>query len=132
MKFERPSRIQAKTLPMVLTPPYKHLIAQAHNGSGKTTCFVLAMLSRVDPRVARPQAICVCPVRELAVQNLQVLAKMGKYTGIRATCTASDDGPDSSRQPITDQVVIGTHGKLKNWMTKRRTGPPILPIEDIK
>lgn len=43
MKFERPSRIQANTLPMVLTPPFKHLIAQAHNGSGKTTCFVLSM-----------------------------------------------------------------------------------------
>lgn len=28
MKFERPSRIQASTLPMILTPPYKDLIAQ--------------------------------------------------------------------------------------------------------
>ena len=46
MKFERPSLIQAKTLPMILNPPFKDLIAQAHNGSGKTTCFVLAMLSR--------------------------------------------------------------------------------------
>jgi hypothetical protein len=46
MKFERPSRIQSSTLPMILTPPYKDLIAQAHNGSGKTTCFVLSMLSR--------------------------------------------------------------------------------------
>jgi ATP-dependent RNA helicase DDX19/DBP5 len=46
MKFERPSRIQATTLPMILTPPHKDLIAQAHNGSGKTTCFVLSMLSR--------------------------------------------------------------------------------------
>ncbi len=46
MKFERPSKIQALTLPMILTPPHKDLIAQAHNGSGKTTCFVLSMLSR--------------------------------------------------------------------------------------
>ena len=37
--------------------------AQAHNGSGKTTCFVLAMLSRVDPEMAQPQALCVCPTR---------------------------------------------------------------------
>ncbi|KAI8463733.1 MAG: hypothetical protein J3K34DRAFT_442773 [Monoraphidium minutum] len=50
MKFDHPSRIQASTLPMILTPDnqgqYRDLIAQAHNGSGKTTCFVLAMLSR--------------------------------------------------------------------------------------
>lgn len=29
MKFEKPSRIQAKTLPMILQPPYRSLIAQA-------------------------------------------------------------------------------------------------------
>lgn len=68
MKFEKPSKIQAATLPMIVSPPYQNLIAQAHNGSGKTTCFVLGMLSRVDPNLKAPQALCVCPTRELAVQ----------------------------------------------------------------
>jgi ATP-dependent RNA helicase DDX19/DBP5 len=68
MGFEKPSKIQAISLPMILTPPYQNLIAQAHNGSGKTTCFVLGMLSRVDPKIAAPQALCVCPTRELAMQ----------------------------------------------------------------
>lgn len=68
MKFEEPSKIQAISLPMILTPPYKNLIAQAHNGSGKTTCFVLGMLSRVDPKISAPQALCICPTRELAIQ----------------------------------------------------------------
>jgi ATP-dependent RNA helicase DDX19/DBP5 len=68
MKFEKPSRIQAETLPLILTPPYQNLIAQAHNGSGKTTCFVLGMLSRVNPALKAPQALCVCPTRELAIQ----------------------------------------------------------------
>ena len=72
MKFEKPSRIQAETLPMILLPPHSNLIAQAHNGSGKTACFVLGMLSRVDPAVRSPQALCICPTRELVVQNVQV------------------------------------------------------------
>uniref|UniRef100_A0ACD5UZK7 Uncharacterized protein n=1 Tax=Avena sativa TaxID=4498 RepID=A0ACD5UZK7_AVESA len=55
MGFSRPSKIQAITLPMILTPPYKDLVAQAHNGSGKTTCFVLGMLSRVDPNRKTPK-----------------------------------------------------------------------------
>lgn len=132
MKFERPSKIQAVTLPMVLTPPHKHLIAQAHNGSGKTTCFVLSMLSRVDVSIAKPQALCVCPTRELAVQNLQVLQRMGKYSGVRSTCTAFDsDAPLATRPSISDHVVIGTHGKLKSWMAKRRAAPAVLPIENI-
>ena len=73
MKFERPSKIQAISLPMILTPPYKNLIAQAHNGSGKTTCFVLGMLSRVNPKLQLPQALCICPTRELAIQVLFLL-----------------------------------------------------------
>ena len=54
---------------------------QAHNGSGKTTCFTLGMLARVDPAVLAPQALCVCPTRELVVQNQMVLERMGKFTG---------------------------------------------------
>ncbi|XP_065858140.1 DEAD-box ATP-dependent RNA helicase 38-like isoform X2 [Euphorbia lathyris] len=69
MKFQKPSKIQAISLPMILTPPYKDLIAQAHNGSGKATCFVLGMLSRVDPNLKRTQALCICPTRELTIQD---------------------------------------------------------------
>ncbi|KAL6336759.1 hypothetical protein AAG906_036073 [Vitis piasezkii] len=69
MKFEGPSEIQAISLPMILTPPYKNLIAQAHNRSCKTACFVLGMLSRVDPKLQVPQALCICPTEELAIQD---------------------------------------------------------------
>jgi ATP-dependent RNA helicase DDX19/DBP5 len=72
MKFERPSKIQGETLPMILTPPHRNLIAQAHNGSGKTTCFTLGMLSRVDVNNPASQALCICPTRELAIQNVMV------------------------------------------------------------
>lgn len=69
-----------------------HLTAmQAHNGSGKTTCFALAMLSRVDAALQCPQALCVCPTRELVVQNLGVVQRLGKYTSISATSTARTD-----------------------------------------
>jgi ATP-dependent RNA helicase DDX19/DBP5 len=64
MGFSRPSKIQSITLPMILTLPYKDLIAQAHISSGKTTWFrprLLGMLSRVDPNLWVPQAICISP-----------------------------------------------------------------------
>lgn len=79
MGFSKPSKIQAITLPMILTPPYKDLVAQAHNGSGKTTCFVLGMLSRVDPKRKIPQAICICPTRELAQQVNSFLFKYAAF-----------------------------------------------------
>ncbi|GJP51732.1 hypothetical protein CLOM_g10878 [Closterium sp. NIES-68] len=132
MKFERPSKIQAVTLPMILLPPNANLIAQAHNGSGKTTCFVLGMLSRVNPQLKTPQALCICPTRELAQQNEAVLLRMAKYTGITCACTASEGTgtivSSSEQTRLGDQVVIGTPGTLKRWMTKDR----ILPVKNIK
>ncbi|XP_057983588.1 DEAD-box ATP-dependent RNA helicase 38 [Malania oleifera] len=132
MRFERPSKIQAVSLPMILTPPYKNLIAQAHNGSGKTTCFVLGMLSRVDPKLNAPQALCICPTRELAIQNLEVLRKMGKYTGISSECAVPMDStnyiPFAKRPPVTAQVVIGTPGTIKKWMSARKLGTSYVKI----
>ncbi|KAI9121931.1 hypothetical protein K1719_006620 [Acacia pycnantha] len=124
MKFQKPSKIQAISLPMILSPPHKDLIAQAHNGSGKTTCFVLGMLSRVDPNLKAPQALCICPTRELAIQNTEVLRKMGKYTGIISECAIPADSRDSipiaKRAPIMAQVVIGTPGTIKKWVTHKK------------
>ncbi|KAH6762271.1 P-loop containing nucleoside triphosphate hydrolases superfamily protein [Perilla frutescens var. hirtella] len=124
MKFEKPSKIQAISLPMILTPPYKNLIAQAHNGSGKTTCFVLGMLSRVDPKLLAPQALCICPTRELAMQNMEVLLKMGQYTGITSELALPPDQasyiPIQKRPPITAQVIIGTPGTISKWWQHKK------------
>lgn len=132
MKFQKPSKIQAISLPMILSPPHRDLIAQAHNGSGKTTCFVLGMLSRVDPKLQAPQALCICPTRELAIQNTEVLRKMGKYTGIASECAVPMDSRDalpiSKRAPIMAQVVIGTPGTIKKWMSFKKLGATRLKI----
>lgn len=45
-KFKAPSQIQALTLPKIIQSPDRHMIAQGHNGCGKTTCFTIAMLLR--------------------------------------------------------------------------------------
>ncbi|KAL8204943.1 hypothetical protein R6Q57_010566 [Mikania cordata] len=132
MKFERPSKIQSKSLPMILTPPFQILIAQAHNGSGKTTCFVLGMLSRVDPRLGAPQALCICPTRELAIQNMEVLLKMGKFTGITSELGLPADKanyiPVSKRAPVTAQVIIGTPGTINKWIAAKKLGTSNLKI----
>jgi ATP-dependent RNA helicase DDX19/DBP5 len=132
MKFQKPSKIQAVSLPMILNPPHRDLIAQAHNGSGKTTCFVLGMLSRVDPTLQAPQALCICPTRELAIQNVEVLRKMGKYTGISSESAIPmdkrDSIPISKRSPIMAQIVIGTPGTIKNLMTYKKLGVTRLKI----
>ncbi|KAL5563780.1 hypothetical protein UlMin_033527 [Ulmus minor] len=127
MKFQKPSQIQAISLPMILTSPYKDLIAKADNGSGKTTCLVLGMLSRVDPNLKAPQALCICPTRELAMQNMEVLLKMGKHTGIASECAVPTDSsqfpnhiPINKRSPLSAHIVVGTPGTIKRWHSAKK------------
>lgn len=118
MKFEKPSKIQAETLPMILEPPHRNLIAQAHNGSGKTTCFVLGMLSLANPELKQPQALCICPTRELAIQNLDRTQKMGTFcTG--TTYALVVPGQNYS-EGIKDQILIGTPGRMADMVRRRK------------
>ena len=76
------------------------------------------MLSRVDPGLRAPQALCMCPTRELVIQNRDVATKMAKFAGISIATTA-DDEAYASKEPVRSQLVIGTPGRVKNWVTKR-------------
>ncbi|KAJ0973951.1 hypothetical protein J5N97_015916 [Dioscorea zingiberensis] len=124
MDFTRPSKIQAISLPMILTPPYKDLVAQAHNGSGKTTCFVLGMLSRIDPTKEGPQAMCICPTRELAQQNKAVLMRDGKVHCYNFMCSIQSDSAryDTiyNRPELKEHVVYGNPGTIKKLMTEKK------------
>ncbi len=53
-------------------------------------------------------------------QNVEVLQKMGKYTGITSECAVPVDVkqyvPISKRSPVSAQVVIGTPGTIRKWI----------------
>lgn len=58
------------------------------------------------------------------VQNQAVLLKMGKHTGITSMCAVPMDStnyiPIAKCPPISDQIVIGTPGTIKQWMSARK------------
>jgi ATP-dependent RNA helicase DDX19/DBP5 len=44
---------------------------------------------------------------------------MGKFTGITLASTAEQTTPGNRRRKVEEQVVVGTHGKLKDWINRR-------------
>jgi ATP-dependent RNA helicase DDX19/DBP5 len=115
MKWTAPTQIQAQSLPIALEARRPNLIAQAQNGAGKTGAYGLAVLSRIDERKETPQALCVVPTRELAMQVQEVLTKLSTYTKIKIFCAVQD----SRKGPITEHVVVGTAGTVLNSIEKR-------------
>jgi ATP-dependent RNA helicase DDX19/DBP5 len=65
-----------------LTSRGQNIIGQAQSGTGKTAAFCLGMLSRVNASLQQPQALCVSPTRELAMQTFDVLSQLAKFTQI--------------------------------------------------
>src|SRR5262245_11692446 len=64
--FERPTPIQARTIPFLLLD--HDLIGQAQTGTGKTAAYALPLIERTDPMCPDTQALVLAPTRELAVQ----------------------------------------------------------------
>ncbi|ODV73502.1 ATP-dependent RNA helicase DBP5 [Cyberlindnera jadinii NRRL Y-1542] len=118
MKYQKPSKIQEKALPLLISNPPRNMIGQSQSGTGKTAAFSLTMLSRVDPNIKEVQAICLAPARELARQTLDVVETMGKYTGITTQLVVPD--AFTKGQAITAQILVGTPGTLLDLIRRKQ------------
>ncbi|XP_077998714.1 ATP-dependent RNA helicase DDX19A-like [Glandiceps talaboti] len=118
MGFNSPSKIQETALPMLLADPPKNMIAQSQSGTGKTAAFVLAMLSRVDTTTDYPQALCLAPTYELALQIGEVAEKMGSQIPGLGIRYAVKGEKLSRRDKICEHIIIGTPGTTLDWALK--------------
>ncbi|MFH4981023.1 hypothetical protein AB6A40_007732 [Gnathostoma spinigerum] len=118
MGFKLPSKIQEAALPVLLVEPPQNMIAQSQSGTGKTAAFVLTMLSRVVPENHWPQCLCLAPTYELAMQIGKVVETMGEFMPDVHVKYAVKGERDPG--PITEQIVIGTPGKMLDWVVKMK------------
>lgn len=113
MGFESPSPIQARTIPLALQGD--DLIGLSQTGSGKTAAFALPLLARLKIEKKAPQALVVCPTRELAVQVCEEIFRLGsKLGGLRALPVYGGAPIDRQLKGLKKgaQIIVGTPGRL--------------------
>jgi ATP-dependent RNA helicase DeaD len=117
--YEKPSPIQAETLPILLGEPTDFL-GLAATGTGKTAAFAIPMLERIDPSVRRVQALVICPTRELAIQVSGQINLLGKYKGIRSLPIYGGSDYSTQIRGLKDgvSVVVGTPGRMVDHMER--------------
>jgi ATP-dependent RNA helicase DDX19/DBP5 len=124
MNFRKPSKIQERALPLLLSNPPKNLVGQSQSGTGKTAAFVLNILSRLDLSSEQmqktPQALILAPTRELARQIVGVVQVMGQFLTGLFIGTAVPADSNSRPAKLEASVVVGTPGTVMD-MIKRRT-----------
>jgi ATP-dependent RNA helicase DeaD len=119
--FETPLPIQAAALPELLDG-CRDFIGLAQTGTGKTAAFGLPLLQRVDPALARPQGVILCPTRELCLQITDDLKGFARYLP-RIRLAAIYGGAsiaDQIRQLRAGaQIIVATPGRLIDLMQRR-------------
>ncbi|MDJ1422732.1 MAG: DEAD/DEAH box helicase [Candidatus Methanoperedens sp.] len=109
-KFESPSEIQEKSIPLILAG--RDVIAGSATGSGKTLAFASGILQSSE-RGEGIQALVLTPTRELAEQVAKALTKFSKYRPLGIIAVYGGVGINPQIQGLrTADVVVGTPGRI--------------------
>ncbi|KFG81256.1 putative ATP dependent RNA helicase (Dbp5) [Metarhizium anisopliae] len=110
--FLKPSKIQGKSLPLMLSNPPKNMVAQSQSGTGKTVAFLTATLSRVDfAQPEQPQALILAPSQELADQIYRNIHTIGRFIESLKVALAIP-GRIPRGDAVRASVVVGTPGTV--------------------
>jgi ATP-dependent RNA helicase DeaD len=119
--FTHPTAIQEKAIPVLLSG-VKDFIGLAQTGTGKTAAFGLPLLQLIDKDNKKPQALIVCPTRELCMQITNEIDLFKKFSpGIFVTAVY---GGASITNQIRDlrkgvQIVVATPGRLIDLIERK-------------
>ncbi|MCG3196500.1 MAG: DEAD/DEAH box helicase [Candidatus Omnitrophica bacterium] len=110
--------VQAKAIPYMLAE--RDLMVQSRTGSGKTGAFILPILMRVNPSLARCQALVLVPTRELALQVSREAEMLGEGTGVRTVVVYGGVGYGNQIEGFRKgaHLVVGTPGRILDHLLK--------------
>ena len=127
--FENPSPIQQKAIQPIIEN--KDVIAQSQSGTGKTGCFTIASLQKINENIKKTQIIIISPTRELSQQIITVLNNLGTYMKDLTTQLlvggVSTDYDIEKYRNNTPQIAVGCPGRIYD-MLKRN----VIKTNDLK
>jgi ATP-dependent RNA helicase RhlE len=117
-RFQRPTLVQEKTIPLILDK--KNVIVSAQTGTGKTAAFALPIIQLLfDKQDAEKgekkiKSLIVTPTRELAIQILENFKIYGKYTNLRATAVFGGVSLEPQKEILAKgvDILVATPGRL--------------------
>jgi ATP-dependent RNA helicase DeaD len=127
--FTQPTPIQEKAIPVLLSGT-KDLIGLAQTGTGKTAAFGLPLLQLIEAGKKFPQALIICPTRELCLQIVNEIELFKKH--LPSVHVVAVYGGSSITMQIRDirrgvHIVVATPGRLIDLIERKA-----INLEEIK
>jgi ATP-dependent RNA helicase DeaD len=116
MGYQDLTPIQEKTFIPILNG--SDLLARAETGSGKTAACGIPLVQMIDPSLNAIQALILVPTRELALQYVDEIDKISKYTGIAPFAVFGGFSMEIQRAKLRDGVhlLVATPGRLIDFL----------------
>jgi len=117
--FAAPTPVQARAIPLLLGG--RDLIGQSTTGSGKTAAFALAILQKVQRSERHPQALILCPTRELCAQVARDFRKLGRReAGLQILVLSGGQpmNPQLAALELGVHVVVATPGRALDHIVR--------------
>ncbi|HKP31858.1 MAG TPA: DEAD/DEAH box helicase, partial [Chitinophagaceae bacterium] len=127
--FTTPTTIQEKAIPVLLSGT-TDMVGLAQTGTGKTAAFGLPLLHLVDSSKRFPQALVVCPTRELCIQIVNEMESYKKFTpgmNVLAVYGGSSISAQIRELKRGVQIVVATPGRLIDLIERKA-----ITLEEIK
>ena len=119
--FDIPTPIQEQAIPILLSGT-TDFVGLAQTGTGKTAAFGLPLIHLINISERHPQALIVCPTRELCLQITNDLATYTKHT--KGLFTEAVYGGASITMQIRNlkrgvHIVVATPGRLIDLIERK-------------
>ncbi|GAA6514108.1 DEAD/DEAH box helicase [Phocea massiliensis] len=122
MGFTQLTEVQEKAIPVLLEG--KEVIAKAPTGTGKTCAFGIPIIEMLSPESKQePQALILCPTRELCLQIRDVMRDLTAFLPHIRTVAVYGGQPIAGQIEAlkkSPQIVVATPGRLLDHL-KRKT-----------
>jgi ATP-dependent RNA helicase DeaD len=119
--FTQPTPIQEKAIPVLLKGT-KDFVGLAQTGTGKTAAFGLPLLQLINKAEKSPQALIICPTRELCLQitnDLGVFKNKKDHINVTAVYGGTSIGEQIRSLKKGTHIVVATPGRLIDLIERK-------------
>ena len=121
MGYENPMPVQEEVIPYLLGEG-NDVVALAQTGTGKTAAFGLPLIQKVNVKNRVPQALILCPTRELCLQIAGDLNDYSKYIdGLKVLPVYGGSSIESQIRMLKSgvHIIVATPGRLIDLMERK-------------
>ena len=121
MGYENPMPVQEEVIPYLLGEG-NDVVALAQTGTGKTATFGLPLIQKINVKNRVPQALILCPTRELCLQIAGDLNDYSKYIdGLKVLPVYGGSSIESQIRMLKSgvHIIVATPGRLIDLMERK-------------